>query len=461
MPNIAQEQMGMLQSNFLSSSSIFLNPSSSADAHVYMQLNLASAGAFAYTNGAYIPSFSVWRMKRANGEVQYPKASTVKVSKFVYANAFAEGPAFVISKRLYGAGFFVRARSILDIRGIPYPLANMLLQQNPYANPPSTYNINKRNIKGANLSWLEYGGNFSYIIRKQQKDLISIGGNLKYITGINIFYFNIAHMKGFYNDTVVSVDEVNAKLRMNSPAFNSGKGLGLDLGITYKKMLKNIETYYPNSEQSNCTYIDYKYKLALSLRDAGYIRFKGSTINANFNASGYYRIDTTRSITEAAITNSLNGTLYSGNITASLPTNICAQADYNFENGFYASALIVKNILPNQVTGVAGSNIWAICGRFERKNFELALPLTFQKFIYPQLGMAVRYRSFVLGFDNVFPLLFMKNTYGLGIYTKLAISLFKNPACRKRSRIADCPPSILEKDHNFVKKVKRVFKRKK
>ena len=441
--------------------SIFLNPSASADAHTYMQLNAAAAGAFAFTNGAYIPSFSVWRMKRSQGEIQYPKASSFKMSKFVYANAFVNGPAFVMSKRNYGFGVYANARSVLDIRGIPYPLVNMLLQEYPYTDAPGTYDINKRNIKAANLSWLEYGANFSYIIRKKQKELISIGANLKYISGINIFYFNILHLKGYYNDTVVNVDDVTAKLRMNQPSFNSGKGLGLDIGITYKKMLKNIETYYTHSTQSNCGFIDYQYKASLSLRDAGYVRFKNNTTVADFSNSGYYRIDTTKSITQAAITNSLNGTLMTGPVTAALPVNLCAQFDWNFENGFYASAIVVKNLLPNRVTGVASPNILAISPRFETKNFEVALPLTFQKFLYPQLSLALRYRSFVLGFENMFPLFFMKNTYGVGVYTKLAVSLFKNPACRKRTRIADCPPSILEKDHAFVKKVKGLFKKKK
>ena len=457
----SQEQFGNSLSNFMPTAGIFLNPSSSSDAHVYMQLNLAAAGAFAFSNGAYLPSFSVWRLKRAHGEIQYPKASTFKVNKFCYANAFANGPAFVISKRNYGAGIYILARSVIDVRGLPYPLANMLMQQNPYNNPPSTYQINKRNIKAANLSWIEYGGNFSYIIRKKQKELISIGGNIKYISGINIFYFNVLHVKGYYNDTLVNVDEVNAKLRKNQAAYNSGKGMGIDVGISYKKMLKNIETYYPHSTQSNCGYIDYKYKAALSLRDAGYVRFKNNTTVADFKNAGYYRIDTGAKMTQAAITNSLNGLLSTGAITAALPINLCAQFDFNFENGFYASALLVKNLLPNRFTGVAAPNILAFSPRFETKNIEVALPITLQKFLYPQLGMALRYRSFLVGFENLFPLLFMKNTYGLGVYTKLAITLYKNPACRKSARVVDCPPAILEKDHAFVKKVKKLFKNKK
>jgi hypothetical protein len=336
----------------------------------------------------------------------------------------------------------------------------MLMQQNPYENAPSTYAINKRNIKAANLSWIEYGGNFSYVVRKKQKELITLGANLKYISGINIFYFNILHLKGYYNDTVVNIDEVSAKLRMNQPAYNSGVGMGVDLGITYKKMLKNIETYYTHSTQSNCGFIGYKYNVALSMRDAGYVRFKSSTTVADFSAAGYYRTDTTHNISQAAITNSLNGTLQTGAITAALPVNLCAQMDYNFENGLYASALVVKNMLPNRSTGAVAPNLLVLTPRFETKNIEVALPLSFQKFLYPQLGLALRYRSFVLGFENVFPLIAMKNTYGMGVYTRLAISLFKNPACRKRNRIAACPPSILDKDRDLVKKVKRLFKRK-
>ena len=434
----AQEKLGISNSNYSSTNSIYLNPSSSVDSKTYMQVNLAGANAFFYNNITYLPWFSVWRLKRHPGEIEYPRISSIPLKKFIYANAGIDGPAFVISKRRYGAGVFMRARSVAEVKRIPYELTNALIKNNPYDNFKKEDDVNLKNIRGSNMSWVEYGLNFGMIVKQEQKNLFIVGGNLKYLTGINIFYANITHLKGSYNDTLVTVDDAGGKLRYNTPSWNSGRGVGADIGFTYKKMLKTVDNYYANSTLSNCRNIDYKFRAAVSLRDIGYIRFTGSPSKADLSTSGEFRkyVDTTQQI----VLSKLNIVTTNNPIWATLPTNLSAQFDWNFENYFYLNGTIIKNLVPNRATGVQGVNLISVCPRFEFKQFEVAMPLTFQKFIYPQLGFAFRVRSFVLGFDNIFPVLFMKpKTYGMGVYFNLGISLFKNPACRKSQRIVRCP----------------------
>ena len=86
--------------------------------------------------------------------------------------------------------------------------------------------------------------------------------------------------------------------------------------------------------------------------------------------------------------------------------------------------------------------------------FEVALPITFQRFIYPQVGLALRYRSFVVGVDNAIPLVIRTNTNGFGIYFSLAFSVFRNPDCnRVAPRVADC--SHFGSGKNKIKRKKR------
>ncbi|MCC6369377.1 MAG: hypothetical protein IT236_00085 [Bacteroidia bacterium] len=440
----AQEKLGIVNSNYSSSNSIYLNPSSSVDSKTYMQLNLAGANFSLFNNIGYLPWFSVWRMKRHGGEIQYPKISSLKLKKFLYATAGIDGPAFVISHGNIGAGLFVRARSVVDVQRLPYELTNALLQDNPYDNFPKQGDLNIRNIKFSNMSWLEYGLNFGMMLKSEKKDVIILGGNLKYNTGINIFYANLQKLKGSYNDTMLNLEELTGKLRYNQPAFNTGRGYGADFGITYKRMLKTVDRYYPHTKKSNCTTVDYKFKAALSLRDLGYIKFTRNTVKSELSASGY--INASRDTTQSMIESNLNITTAAGNIWATLPTNLSAQFDWNFENHIYLNGTVVKNLVPNALTGVQSPNLLSVCPRVEFKNWEVALPFTLQKFMYPQLGLAFRVRSFVLGFDNVIPLIAMKpRTYGLGVYFNLGISLFKNPACRKSQRIVDCPPNTMTK----------------
>ena len=226
---VCQEQLGNVNSNYLPSAGIFIDPCATTDSKAFMQFNLASPGVFAFSNMAYLPKFSVW------SGLQNPQPSGFKFNQFIYANAFIDGPSVVLSTNNFGAGLFVRARTAVDVRGIPYELVDVLFQRNKDLSSIETKTIDKNNIKLSNLAWLEYGGNFAWIIKKQKKEMWSIGGNLRYLSGINLFYFNIADIKGFYNDTIVQVDEINAKLNFTQPQLNSGRGMALDFGFSYKK----------------------------------------------------------------------------------------------------------------------------------------------------------------------------------------------------------------------------------
>ncbi len=53
------------------------------------------------------------------------------------------------------------------------------------------------------------------------------------------------------------------------------------------------------------------------------------------------------------------------------------------------------------------------------------------RYIYPQLGAAIRFRTFVIGMDNIMPFLTRSNVYGGNIYFNLGLSIFKNPKCKK------------------------------
>jgi hypothetical protein len=406
-----------------------------------MQLNLAGGCAFGMNNIGYIPHFGLWNMIRKRA-IDDPVISKIKMNKFLYGYGSVDGPVFVMSKRNYGAGFFIRARSAVSARGTPFRLTNILLGRNPIAETEGD-RLDLNNARFSNMTWIEAGGNFGIMAVRHQNNMVTIGGNIKYIQGINLIYGNVIRLKGSHNDSVLDIESVNGKVRFTGNDLRSGRGFGLDIGFTYKKMLGPVETYNAHSTQSNCTYVDYKYKIGVSLRDLGYIKFKKNTSLADLNGSGYFYTNRDEAYYRSSIGPDLNTPFRHTPIFAALPSNLSVQFDYNFGYHFYFNATAVKNIVPHRFTGAQSNNLVAFCPRYETRNFEVALPLTFQRFIYPQLGVAFRVRSFVLGFDNIFPLVVRKNTYGAGIYCSVAISLFRNRACRtKPLRVDDCPPGL-------------------
>src|ERR1035437_4165000 len=75
LPLSAQEKLGIANSNYSSTNSIFLNPSSSVDSRTFVQANLLGLNIYGMNNAAYLPLFSVY--SAAKGDFQTPQLSTI------------------------------------------------------------------------------------------------------------------------------------------------------------------------------------------------------------------------------------------------------------------------------------------------------------------------------------------------------------------------------------------------
>lgn len=426
-----QEKAGIYNSNYATTNSIFLNPSSSADAGTYMQCNLVGVSAHFMNNVAFLPDFSLWKALAGGSAPLEP--TTLRLNKFLRVTASAEAPAFVISKNNFGAGIFVRGRSVTGVVRIPYQLTDLFLDlNNNAADDPAQVDV--RRLRAGSMTWVEYGANFSWIVKKQKNNLLAVGGNLRYLTGLNAVYANIIRFNGVASGASANGD-LDARLRYNQFAWASGWGVGVDLGVTYKKMLAPVDNYFVHSTRSGCKTVGYKYKLAVSLRDLGAIRFRKNTTQVYAKGSGVFHADTANY--DEQFSTNFSGAINNNSFFSTLPGAVSVQYDYNFENHLYLNGTLVKNLVPNRVIGAQGADLLAITPRVEFKYFEAALPLTFTRFMYPQLGVAFRVRSFVVGVDNLFPLIIAKNTYGLGVYFNLGFSIFTNKGCRKPVRTLD------------------------
>lgn len=429
-----QERLGISNSNYSSTNSLFLNPSSSVDSKTYMQLTIVGANAFVSSNMAYLPKFSAWSL--LSGSVPNPVLLQPTAKEYLIANVNAEALSYVISTMEYGLGVFFRARSVANAKNIPYDVATQLIDPDSDLDNSTPQRLVLKNAALRNMSWAEYGINAGKLFRKEPNELFALSANLKYLTGININYKIINELDATLSDTLYQVDALQAKDRYNDVAWNSGKGFGMDLGFTYKKMLKNINNYFVHAKRSNCATINYKYKIGVSALDLGFINFKKNTYRFDVDTSNIY------TYANEGITNNLVP-LYTLNkpIWAVTPSALALQGDYNFENSIYLNLTVIKNLVPDGVVGVQGSNLLCIAPRYETKNVELSLPFTLQRFRYPHLGLGLRFRSLVVGVDNVIPFVTKANTKQFGVYFNLGVSLFNNPACNTtRKAVDDCAP---------------------
>lgn len=425
-PAIAQEKLGVANSNYSSTNSIFLNPSSSVDSRTLIQFNLVGANIYLMNNQAYLPQFRVWSAK--SSEFQDPKLSTIGLKKFVDTKVEINGPSLVISNREIGAGFFIRGRVEASINNIPKELAE--LAQKNIDSTTKKFDINLRNTRISEMAWVEYGLNFGKMYFKHGNKLITVGGNAKYLTGINIAYANVFRLKAHVDNNQLDIENLRAKVRYNEPGWNTGKGFGVDLGVTYKKTIDYVDTYFANSQRSNCKHIDYKYKVGVSLLDLGAIRFTKNTFKGDISGKATI-MDFKNGNVDSVLRADFNVSQQKNDpILACLPTALSVQGDLNLGHYFYLNGTAIQGLTTARIIGVQRTNLISIAPRYERRDLEIAIPLTFHRYIYPQLGFAFRIRTFVFGLDNVLPLIIKNNTYGVNFYFNLGISLFKNPACK-------------------------------
>lgn len=435
----AQEREGIIVSNYHPTSSVHFNPSTSVDSRPYMQFNIVGVDAGVFTNLLFLPNFYLPKFILSPGVPAY-EPITKQSKKYLYAAAVVDGPAFYISKKNFGAGLFVRARSVADVRRMPYQITELLLGSGT-SNLSEVGNVDIKNAKFSNMTWLEYGINGGYVIKKRAYEHISIGANLKYLTGINLQYVNLKRITGDYNSSLITVSALEGQYKSAALAYGAGKGFSTDLGITYKKMLKQVDSYESHSKNSSshCKIVDYEYKVGVSLRDLGYINFKKGTNVVDLQGAGIIDLNSKQDPQDQFTNNFSTSETPGKKITAFLPAAITISGDYNFGNSFYLAAIVQKGILPNAMTGVQAADYLAVVPRFEKKNIEVSIPLSVQKFIQPELGLAIRFRSFVIGVDNILPAIKPQNTKSVGVYFNLGWTLFRNKKCGAGAgKIDDC-----------------------
>jgi hypothetical protein len=108
---------------------------------------------------------------------------------------------------------------------------------------------------------------------------------------------------------------------------------------------------------------------------------------------------------------------------------VSAQFDYNFENNIYINASAIFG--PRIGNSVRRGGLLAVVPRYERKRFELSLPVSLWDFRYPQIGFQLRLNNnFIIGYDRAMPFLFRSDVYGFDIYFHLKFSVYRNPACQ-------------------------------
>jgi hypothetical protein len=437
----AQEEIGYTASNYSGAQGLFLNPAKGCDSKLFLDINLVGLDLFVHNNFVFYDreNFFLWKnIKTGFPDLTFNEKASAKRAQ-VLLNI--TGPSIHLSVGKHSFGLITRARSYTSAK-IELPMAIHIIEGFKYG-PQLAKRYNLENNFVNSLTWLEYGLHYGYIFSQSKRTQISAAATIRYLTGINTIGVDAKTLNYEVRDSLLlEFYKFSGSIQQAIPSFGAGSGIGFDIGAEYKQMLGDVSRYYPNSKRSGCKKMDYKWKAGASLLDLGLLRFKKDASKQEFIdvSSSWFKYDST-GVTAYEGVDSLIQERFNpqGKVKASkafstwLPLAASFQFDYNFENYFYVNGTATFG--PRIGNSVRRGSLLAVVPRYERRRFELSVPLSLWDFRYPQLGFQVRLNNnVIIGSDRAMPFLFRSNVYGTDIYFHLKLALHKNPACNKKGK---------------------------
>ena len=165
------------------------------------------------------------------------------------------------------------------------------------------------------------------------------------------------------------------------------------------------------SQRTNFTTAkNYKWKFGFSLIDLGGITFSNSASAYNYKNvdTSWDKITRVNPKTLAQVDqlmydkfNGANNASVTNRFFVWAPSAASIQYDYNFNDLIYANFSVVQRVVINTEARLARMNTLAFTPRYERSDLEIALPFILNEYLYPNLGLMVRYKFFFIGSDQL------------------------------------------------------------
>lgn len=462
---------GIMGSNYAGVSNIDLNPSTMVTSKLGWDFNIMTFDANLsnnsfYTNPQFVfatllkPQITFSTTKKDDQEkVQSANVvlrDNIQKSTYLTANAIIKGPSFMYTNGREAFAITTAFRSGVSTFGISQSAARLgfeNLNYDPLMNQSLTL---EKGTAAAAMAWLEIGGSYARRISESERYLFTGGVSAKLLIGyagghalIKNADYTVPY-KGNFTANSLSFDYSHAVNADKKPVslFNPlGAGASMDIGVTIMKKKKGRNNYYgcPVLTRKKSAFsgnINYKWKLGLSLIDLGGINFAKNTVAYSYSNVSYSwdSIAKTKSKTLAQADKEIYDKYASnGNVTLKnsifiwTPTAISAQFDYNVNDLFYVNASIIQRLVIASQARLARMNSIAITPRYETSGLEVAIPIIVNEYLYPGMGMMVRYKSFFIGTDQLGSTFGITALYGLDLYLGIKISNFgknKEPKVR-------------------------------
>jgi hypothetical protein len=420
----SQENQGLIFDNYSPVTGQFINPSNIVDSKTWLDINLIGASAFVYNNYFFYPNTTLFNFDSFNSEPLF-KSNISEIK--AYENALIPGPAASLIFGRQSASIFSNLRIVANGDNVSTILARMPTEDGLNESDTGFYDISNARVKL--MAWGEIGITYGGILRARETTMITGAVSLKRLFGFQNSTVIIEEgLLYVVNADSVAIISNTGKYSYADPATNAGRGWGMNIGATYKKMKENVSHYIPHSTFSHCNIIDYKYKVGVSLIDIGYIKFKNNAYFGNLeDITIIDTIDNGNDVLDEA------KRLATGNkYTAPLPMAASVQFDYNLNDLFYINGTIIQRFPTKKTLGPERANLLAISPRYESKYVGVSIPVSLVNYNKVYMGLAFRLYFLSIGTDNIVPWFIKQDINMASFYINLKIPLYTSPKCRTK-----------------------------
>jgi hypothetical protein len=390
-------------SNYCGVIGTFLNPSSISNSKLKLDVNVFTFGGHLQTNYYYIPRSDYSTLNPfKNGFADfdaYQGYNTNNKHNYLYTKEQMYLPSVMYSDGKKAYGFHIGWRFESDTRNAPNDIVRCLYE-GMFAGKNTTQELNV--VKHADKfhfaigSWEELGGTYSKTLLNDGSRYFAAGVTGNLLLGNAAYFYNNKKIDYYFEDTtsISFVDMYSEFGGSNLSGFINGLGVGADLGVTYclGDSAENRTDY--------TGYFNYKYKFGVALLDVGGIRYgKGKTYRIN-SYEGPVDLDDETLEGYENLDEEVDGTITKDHLSFYLPTALSLQFDYNVNKKVFVSANFIHNI---RFTGcqIRRPTILSVTPRYEKRWFEISLPLSIYDWKLPRIGFEMRVWNITVGAEKI------------------------------------------------------------
>lgn len=493
---LAQEKLGLQNSNFGGTHSIYLNPALIATPANEIYIDFFTRGLHFQNNflnyNAPV-SLNDWYFGKIPPANQGPGGRASFGQNWLQTLDLNGGTAnfnlhndirllsfmFPVSRKTFFS-FNIRQRNGIQVIGLDEPFAQIARyginnskknifgpgSQLQYGDQLATENGFKAHFE----SWQEYGFTLASIMRESKSRLFSAGVTFKILRGMGVAHMSSDNLRlTVENGDSITFNDGGFRFANSSdyallnPVLNldqwfehetTGAGLGFDLGLTWQKKRKRSAFKKHFVWDIDCNYRrQYDWKFGASLMDIGFINHGRNVVNrsANFNSpqglavrhtmlNGFTQQNNTGfENLQNDLFNNIDNLTTTSSFTSYLPAALSLQYDLRLGNRFYLGVNAQKGLKTNASQGLNANDFLSFVPRVESYLGEFALPITVSSLFNDKVavGFFTRFWMFHFGSDNLLGLLgSSSNTQftGASIYGGFSIPI---PFCHDNSWVEE------------------------